>query len=138
MSGTSADAVDAALVETDGEGLVRAVASAERPYSAAERDLLRRAARRALEMPRPGPDPLVAEAERMLGQAHAEAVAQVDPMREATLIGFHGATLAHRPDQGWTWQAGDADLLAGLTGRPVVFDFRSADMAAGGEGAPLA
>lgn len=138
MSGTSADAVDAALVETDGEALVRAVASAERPYSAAERDLLRRAARRALDMPRPGPDPLVREAERMLTLAHAEAVAMVDPDRAAALIGFHGATLAHRPEQGWTWQAGDAALLARLTGRPVVHDFRSADMAAGGEGAPLA
>jgi anhydro-N-acetylmuramic acid kinase len=138
MSGTSADAVDAALIETDGEALVRPIASAERPYSADERELLRRAARRALEMERPGADPLIAEAERMLTLAHAEAVARVDPAREAALVGFHGATLAHRPDQRWTWQAGDAALLARLTGRAVVFDFRSADMAAGGEGAPLA
>ncbi len=138
MSGTSADGVDAALVETDGGTHIVPLAAAERPYSPAERDLLRRAARRALAMEAPGPDPVIAEAERMLTLAHAEAVAALADHGRAELIGFHGATLAHRPDRGWTWQAGDAPLLARLTGRPVVYDFRSADMAAGGQGAPLA
>lgn len=143
MSGTSVDAVDAALIETDGEGHVRGLSAHDRPYSDAERDLIRRAAARALELPAPTPDPLIAEAERVLTQAHAEAVAALPRQSEATLIGFHGQTVAHRPpSSGWphpfTWQIGDAALLARLTGRPVVHDFRSADVAAGGEGAPLA
>jgi anhydro-N-acetylmuramic acid kinase len=138
MSGTSADGIDAALIETDGEAHVRPLGSATRLYRDTERALLRRAARRALEMARPGPDPLIAEAEEMLTRAHAEAVALLPGADDAELIGFHGATLAHRPDQGWTWQAGDAALLARLTDRPVVHDFRAADMAAGGQGAPLA
>lgn len=138
MSGTSADAVDAALVETDGCDHVRLLAVGERPYAPDERALLRRAARRALDLGAPGPDPLVAEAEAMLTRAHAEAVAALPGAAGASLIGFHGATVAHRPDQGWTWQIGDGAALARATGRPVVFDFRSADMAAGGQGAPLA
>lgn len=143
MSGTSVDAVDAALIETDGEGHVVGLSAHDRPYSDAERDLIRRAAARALELPAPTSDPLIAEAERVLTQAHAEAIAALPRQSEATLIGFHGQTVAHRPpSSGWptpfTWQIGDAALLARLTGRPVVHDFRSADVAAGGEGAPLA
>lgn len=138
MSGTSADGIDAALVETDGEGHVRLLAAAERPYAAEERALVRAAARRALELPAPAPEPAIAAAERMLTLAHAEAVRMLPGWERAELIGFHGATVAHRPEQGWTWQIGDAHLLAGTLGRPVVHDFRSADVAAGGQGAPLA
>jgi anhydro-N-acetylmuramic acid kinase len=143
MSGTSVDAVDAALIETDGEGHVLGLASAERPYSEAERELIRAAAARAMAMPAPGPDPLIAEAERVLTLAHAEAVAALEGEARATLIGFHGQTVAHRPPSSghpspFTWQIGNAGLLARLTGRAVVHDFRSADVAAGGEGAPLA
>lgn len=138
MSGTSADAVDAALVETDGESHVRLLATHERPYAPAERAAIRAAAEVALGMEHPAPDPRIAEAERMLTLAHAEAVAALHGGEAADLIGFHGATIAHRPDRGWTWQMGDAALLARLTGRPVVHDFRSADVAAGGQGAPLA
>ncbi len=143
MSGTSADGVDAALVETDGEAHIRAIAFADRPYTDAERSLIREAARHALTRAAPGPDPLIRQAEELLTRAHAEAVAALPGQREATLIGFHGQTVAHRPpssgaDAPFTWQVGDASLLATLTGRPVVHDFRSADVEAGGEGAPLA
>jgi len=138
MCGTSADAVDAALLESDGEAEIRLVSSAERPLLSHERDLLRAAAARARAMPAPGPDPLVAEAEAMLTRAHAEAVEMLAGWQAAELVGFHGATLAHRPDCGWTWQAGDGPALARCLGRPVVYDFRRADMEAGGEGAPLA
>ena len=151
MSGTSVDAVDAALIETDGEGHVLGLSAHDRPYSDAERALIRRAAARALELPAPAHDPLIAEAERVLTLAHAEAVASLAGQEQATLIGFHGQTVAHRPPgyfrsvasgsghpSPFTWQIGDAPLLARLTGRPVVYDFRSADVAAGGEGAPLA
>jgi anhydro-N-acetylmuramic acid kinase len=151
MSGTSVDAVDAALIETDGEGHVRGLAAADRPYSDAERSLIRKAAAHALTLPAPAEDPLIAEAERILTLAHAEAVAALPGSEQATLIGFHGQTVAHRPPSyfksiasgsghatPFTWQIGNAALLAQLTGRPVVHDFRSADVAAGGEGAPLA
>lgn len=138
MSGTSADAVDAALVETNGEDMVRLLATAERPYAPAERACIREAAQRARQFPRPLADPAIRAAERMLTLAHAEAVRMLPGWEEAELVGFHGATVAHRPDLGWTWQIGDADLLARTLGRPVVHDFRSADMARGGQGAPLA
>lgn len=138
MSGTSADAVDAALIETDGENFVRPIAFVDRPYSADERALIRAAASAALGMVAPGPHPLIAEAERVLTLAHAEAISSLPGEKEATLIGFHGQTVAHNPPRGWSWQIGDAALLAQLTGRPVVHDFRSADVAAGGQGAPLA
>ncbi|TPE60584.1 anhydro-N-acetylmuramic acid kinase [Sandaracinobacter neustonicus] len=143
MSGTSVDAVDAALIETDGEGHVRGISAHDRPYTDAERALIRRAAARALELPAPAADPLIAEAEQLLTQAHTEAVLALPGQEQATLIGFHGQTVAHRPPSSghpnpFTWQIGDAALLARRTGRPVVHDFRSADVAAGGEGAPLA
>lgn len=143
MSGTSVDAVDAALIETDGEAHVRGIAAHERPYTDAERSLIRKAAAHALTLPRPRLDPLIAEAEQLLTRAHAEAVAALSGQAQASLIGFHGQTVAHRPPSSghatpFTWQIGDAALLARLTGRPVVHDFRSADVAAGGEGAPLA
>ncbi|MCG2839381.1 anhydro-N-acetylmuramic acid kinase [Sandaracinobacter sp. RS1-74] len=143
MSGTSADGVDAALLETDGEAEIRALAFADRPYNDAERGLIRAASQRALEMQAPGTDPLIAEAEAILTHAHADLLARLPGQEQATLIGFHGQTVAHRPPgsghpAAFTWQIGDAALLARLTGRPVVHDFRSADVAAGGQGAPLA
>lgn len=143
MSGTSVDAVDAALIETDGENHVRPIAFTDRPYTDAERHLIREAATLALTLPAPQPRPLIAEAERVLTQAHAEAIQSLPGSETASLIGFHGQTVAHRPPSSkyphpFTWQIGDAPLLARLTGRPVVHDFRSADVAAGGEGAPLA
>lgn len=152
MSGTSVDAVDAALIETDGEHHIRPIAFVDRPYTDAERALIRAAADIAFSMPAPAADAGIAEAERILTLAHAEAVATLPGQEQATLIGFHGQTVAHRPPSSFksmtsgggrhrspfTWQIGDAVLLARLTGRPVVHDFRSADVAAGGEGAPLA
>jgi anhydro-N-acetylmuramic acid kinase len=143
MSGTSVDAVDAALLETDGEGHARGLAALDRPYSDLERRLIREAAALALTLPEPAAHPLIAEAERVLTLAHAEAIAALPGSDAATLIGFHGQTVAHRPPSSghprpFTWQIGDAALLARLTGRAVVHDFRSADVAAGGEGAPLA
>ena len=62
--------------------------------------------------------------------------ARVSP-NDLAVIGFHGQTVAHRPDRGWTWQIGDGAAMAKALGVPVVSDFRAADVAAGGQGAPL-
>ncbi|QMW21695.1 anhydro-N-acetylmuramic acid kinase [Sandaracinobacteroides saxicola] len=137
MSGTSADGVDAALIESDGERHVRPLAFVSRAYTAAERAAVLAAGARARGMAAPGPDAVVDEAARLLTLAHAETVAMLPGQETAELIGFHGQTVVHRPEQQWTWQVGDATLLAQLCGRPVVHDFRSADVAAGGQGAPL-
>lgn len=133
MSGTSLDGIDAALITTDGEGQVRSGPSLTLPYAPDFRERLRGV------LGGVGP---VAEIERELTLLHAEAAAAL--LAEASLrpaeiaaIGFHGHTILHRPDQGETWQIGDGALLAERLSIPVVNDFRSADVAAGGQGAPL-
>ncbi len=141
MSGTSQDGIDVALIETDGEAVTRFGQTAYRPYSKDERALLRSAAAAATNLTdrtaRPG---VIAEAEQRLNAAHAEAVATFlaanDVAADAvTVIGFHGQTVLQRPERGLT---GDGSLLAARLGVPVVYDFRAADVAAGGQGAPLA
>ena len=143
MSGTSMDGIDAALIETDGDRQVRRIAFGGTPYSEVTRERLRAACAAALAMERPGPHPAIDAAARELTLAHAAAVSMLLDQAgveaaDVEVIGFHGQTVAHRPDRGWTWQIGDGGLLAQLTGVRVVSDFRSADVAAGGQGAPLA
>jgi anhydro-N-acetylmuramic acid kinase len=134
MSGTSCDGVDAALVETDGRAAVSCGAWLTEPYDAAFQARLRAVL---------GGRGDVAAVERELTERHAEAVralltrnrlaaAQVD------IIGFHGQTILHEPERRRTWQIGDGTRLAELTGIDVINDFRSADVADGGQGAPLA
>jgi anhydro-N-acetylmuramic acid kinase len=142
MSGTSLDGVDAALLETDGEGFARPGAALTWPYAPELRALLRQALDDAARAT-PGASPQsVSDAEARLTQIHAEAVralmaqARMAPA-DLALIGFHGQTVLHRPAEHRTWQIGDGAALARATGIPVVNDFRSADVAAGGQGAPL-
>ena len=142
MSGTSADGIDAALIETDGEGAVTPLGYIEQPYTDETRARIRAATHAALALEQPQPHAVIDAVAQELTLLHAEAVeallAKVDVPRDAIgVIGFHGQTIAHRPDQGWTWQIGDGGLLAAKTGIPVVHDFRTADVAAGGQGAPL-
>ncbi len=142
MSGTSLDGIDAALIETDGGGHIKPLAFRSDPYSAQARDQLREAAALALSFERPRASPKIVEAEAMLTKRHILAVRQLlaatgmDP-RQVDVIGFHGQTIAHRPDRGWTWQIGDGAAMAKALGIRVVNDLRSADVAAGGQGAPL-
>jgi anhydro-N-acetylmuramic acid kinase len=142
MSGTSLDGIDAALIETDGAGHIRPIAFRSGPYSVAVREQLREAAALALSFETPRPSPKIAEAEAMLTNRHIVAVRQlltaagVEP-GQVDVIGFHGQTIAHRPDRGWTWQIGDGAAMARALGIRVVNDLRSADVAAGGQGAPL-
>ncbi|RZL05785.1 MAG: anhydro-N-acetylmuramic acid kinase, partial [Rubrivivax sp.] len=143
MSGTSLDGVDAALLETDGEGVVRPGPGLTMPYGAQTRALLRAALDAAAAMTAPGPAPdSIREAELHLTDRHADAVAALLGKAglapgAVDLVGFHGQTILHRPEQRWTWQIGDGARLAQATGIDVVNDFRSADVAAGGQGAPL-
>ncbi|MBT8408842.1 MAG: anhydro-N-acetylmuramic acid kinase, partial [Alphaproteobacteria bacterium] len=129
MSGTSLDGVDAAMLRTDGNRIFEFGETAYRAYTGAERAVLRTALGRE-----PG-EPGVEEAAEVVETAHAALLSQMDG---AQIVGFHGQTLSHRPHVPSTHQAGSGDILAEILGLPVVWDFRSADMELGGQGAPLA
>lgn len=143
MSGTSLDGVDAAVLETDGENIVRPGPSLAVPYTPEERAVLRRALEAAKDWAAGEPMPEdVAEAERLLTLAHVQAVRKLLDQAgfkpgDVDLIGFHGQTVLHQPERRRTVQIGVGEALAALTGIDVVNDFRSADVAAGGHGAPL-
>jgi anhydro-N-acetylmuramic acid kinase len=134
MSGTSLDGVDAAWLETDGEALGAFGPSLTLPYDPSLRAALRRMLDRAPGLAPDDPDLL--DATRRLTEAHNEAVRRIG--RPCDLIGFHGQTILHDPARRRTWQIGDAGALASAVGAPVAHAFREADVAAGGEGAPLA
>ncbi len=141
MSGTSMDGVDAAVLETDGETIAGFGPRVFRPYTDAERAVLRRAVAGARTLTdrdaRPG---VVADAERIVTAAHGTVVQQLrreNPSLSIDLVGFHGQTVFHAPERGLTVQIGDGAALAKRLGVPVVFDLRAADVAAGGQGAPL-
>jgi anhydro-N-acetylmuramic acid kinase len=133
MSGTSLDGVDAALVETDGVSHVRTGRAVTIAYPAELRAALRVLLDRAPSLAADDADLLATE--RAMTLHHVEAVRALG--EEADLVGFHGQTILHRPAQRRTWQIGDAALLARETGLPVAHDFRTADLSAGGQGAPL-
>jgi anhydro-N-acetylmuramic acid kinase len=142
MSGTSRDGIDAALIRTDGEGMVAPVAFHAMPYHDGFRMRLTEACLRAMQMERPDFEPLIASVETELTELHVQAIADLlgrsgREAGEIAVIGFHGHTVAHRPERGWTWQIGDGAALAGAFGITVVGDLRSADVTAGGQGAPL-
>lgn len=137
MSGTSLDGVDIALIETDGIDIY----AFGRAYTVPYDDELREAIRSVL-----GTKPDTEEnrqrikaVEETLTRFHAEVVkdflaAEYEPVG---LIGFHGHTIHHEPENHYTHQIGNGQLLADLTGIKVVSRFRNADVLAGGQGAPL-
>jgi anhydro-N-acetylmuramic acid kinase len=132
MSGTSLDGIDVAAIESDGRDRVTAGPALTIPHPAAFRERLRAVL---------GGKGDVAPVEEELTRLHAAAIAEFRiryPRTRFELIGFHGHTILHEPENRRTWQIGDGALLARLAGCDVVADFRSADVAAGGEGAPLA
>ncbi|MCD2182094.1 anhydro-N-acetylmuramic acid kinase [Rhizobium sp. GN54] len=143
MSGTSMDGIDVALVKTDGEGAVERGPAMGVSYDPAFRKRLQAALETAKAIgrrqDRPGD---LADVERELTLRHAATVASflgANELRKADVdvIGFHGQTVLHRPDEGLTVQLGDGGLLARETGIDVVYDMRANDMAHGGQGAPL-
>jgi len=148
MTGTSLDAVDMAVLETDGETIQAFGPAGERNLSEPVRELMLAATHEALKWPRGAPEPAIfaeaamAGAEEHLAAAEGFLAANGLAWSDLDLIGMHGQTVLHeRPKAGQpgrTVQLGDAALLAQRSGVPVAYDFRAADVAAGGEGAPIA
>jgi anhydro-N-acetylmuramic acid kinase len=143
MSGTSMDGIDAAILDTDGERIHAFGPTRFAPYYPQMRAALRLAIERAASIRAAGPLPPDIELlERELTDIHANAVlallaeANLEP-RQIDAIGFHGQTLIHRAAGRTTLQIGSGQGLAAATGIDVVGDFRTADMRAGGQGAPL-
>jgi anhydro-N-acetylmuramic acid kinase len=136
MSGTSLDGIDTALVDF-GEKSLQCLASHYTPYGDELRDA-------ALALQESGTDELrrAADLANRLGRGYAAAVTALladagVPAAAVRAIGCHGQTVRHAPDQGYSIQLNNPAMLAELTGITVVADFRSRDLAAGGQGAPL-
>lgn len=128
MSGTSLDGVDAAVLETDGVSITGFGPSHYVSYSDAQRAVIAKGFGQWS-----GPE--VEAAAEIVDAAHAHALHGFEGV---DVIGFHGQTLAHAPRLQGTLQVGDGAALARALNTPVVWDFRSADVQMGGEGAPLA
>ncbi|MCR4264577.1 anhydro-N-acetylmuramic acid kinase [Nitratireductor sp. ZSWI3] len=148
MTGTVLDGnIDVALLKTDGERVERFGAYTLAPYPRATRDLLEETLQQARAWNFEGPDPAIfREAEEVLTRAQSEAVRQLVEsaglaMADIGIVGFHGQTVLHRAPRpgclGETRQLGDGALMQSILGCKVAYDFRSADMRAGGQGAPL-
>lgn len=144
MSGTSMDGIDAALIKSDGVRVVTRGPSMTFPYTAEARAQIAQALAHARSMTerrqRPG---LLPEVERMITEHHASAVSaflrkQKLSRGDIEVVGFHGQTVLHRPEDQLTVQLGDPQLLADLAQVPVVADLRVKDVEMGGQGAPLA
>lgn len=128
MSGTSLDGVDAAVLETDGHDISRFGQTAYRAFSPDERAVIAKGFGQWT-----GAD--VIAAGDVVEDVHLSLLSTFE---DVDVVGFHGQTLAHAPRQQGTLQVGDGTRLAQGLGTPVVWDFRTADVELGGEGAPLA
>lgn len=143
MSGTSMDGIDVAMLTTDGQSFVERGPFLSVPYDPAFRDRLKQGLEDAKAMTKRAERPgCLGELEQELTLRHARAVkafleAHGLAPGEIAVIGFHGQTVLHRPDQALTVQLGDGPLLARETGIDVVCDMRANDMMHGGQGAPL-
>jgi len=149
MTGTVLDGnIDVALLKTDGETVETFGAYTLAPYPQAIRDTLEATLAEARKWNFEGTDPAIfARAEEMLTRAQSAAVRELVEssglsMADIGVVGFHGQSVLHRAPQpgriGATRQLGDGSLMHELLGVPVAYDFRSADVRAGGQGAPLA
>ncbi len=139
MSGTSADGIDAALIDTDGLNIKALGPGIYKPYPQPFRQQIQSAFGQR-------PSGETQDLERELTLYHAKIVQALLAQEKLTpddidVIGFHGQTILHCPPQegqvGETFQLGDGQLLAEITGIPVVCQFRQNDMTHGGQGAPL-
>ncbi len=137
MSGTSMDGVDGVIASFPAGGLPVIQASATVPFDDALRSMLF-----ALQAPGNNEIAREADAAQRLAAVYAQcctallAHAGMKPA-QISAVGVHGQTIRHRPEAGWTRQTNDPSRLAELSGIDVIADFRSRDLAAGGQGAPL-
>lgn len=136
MSGTSVDAIDAVLLEVTDDGLCQLRQTTSQPFPPTLRDDI-------LALMQPGDNEIdrAGAVHTALGERYASVARELIPSTETVaVIGCHGQTVRHRPDgdSPFTLQLGSGAVIASRTGIPVVADFRSADMAAGGQGAPFA
>jgi len=127
MSGTSLDGIDVAKIVTDGDRIFEFGRSAYHAYDDDHRSMLQAGLGR-------WPDPELDPLQQLVERLHIEAAQGFS----ADILGFHGQTLAHDPASGRTHQIGNGQILANHLGLPVAWDFRSRDVAHGGQGAPLA
>src|SRR5204863_2688541 len=138
MSGTSYDGIDIALLETDGETIGRLGPTGYRPYSEVEREQIRHAIADASKLDNRGErSKILHEVEEAVTDMHAQAVEAFLAANElapaaVAVVGFHGQTVVHRPERGLSVQLGHGRALAARLGIAVVYDFRGADIAAGG------
>lgn len=133
MSGTSMDGVDLACLRTDGEALLERGPTDFMPYPDEVRDAIRACLGLSTD-----PDGRVKKAEDLVTGWHIKALKKfIGHKRKPDLIGFHGQTIFHDPANHKTWQIGDGKRLSSEIGVDVIYDFRSNDMKAGGQGAPL-
>lgn len=129
MSGTSLDGVDCALIRTDGQSFVERLAFKTYPYD----DLIKHAVRVVFGAKKKNAE--TQRAEDLITAEHIMALKQFG--HSADIVGFHGQSITHDIPNKFTWQIGDAARLARECGMDVVADMRLADVAAGGQGAPL-
>jgi anhydro-N-acetylmuramic acid kinase len=139
MSGTSMDAIDVAVVETDGDSIVRPGPGGSYPYD----PVLRQRLLEVIADPQQAEAAPLADVEAAVTSAHGDAIERfmkdnAIERSEIDVIGLHGQTVFHRPERRFTRQLGSARDIAARFGVATVGRFRHADLAAGGEGAPLA
>jgi anhydro-N-acetylmuramic acid kinase len=138
ISGTSMDGIDVAVIRTDGAACVETGTGASYPYE----DGLREELRQVIAEPEVAEHAALELLETQVTRAHAQAINRfmdeqgLDPAA-VDVVGLHGQTVFHRPERRFTRQLGLGALTAELTGITTVNRFRHADVAAGGEGAPL-
>lgn len=143
MSGTSLDGIDAALVKSNGVDVKRFGKPYHMTYSKDQRSKLKRVLKEARKEGSPtASNDLINDMEKQLTDLHVDAVMKVIELNglrreDVDVVGFHGQTLLHGPEHGWSWQIGDGKRLAEKLKIPVVNDLRRLDVEHGGQGAPL-
>lgn len=138
MSGTSMDGVDAAEIKSDGLQIFDFGEFISEPYS----EELRNKLKKLVSLKDNASDEFITEVENEVTNFHAEIVNKL--LKKANkkpddidIIGFHGHTIDHRPQDRFTWQIGNGRALADQTGIDVISNFRKNDVLLGGQGAPL-
>ena len=142
MSGTSMDGIDASIIKSDGEKTIEIIDNIYLKYGALLRANLKKTIDfcTSKEQFKKLPEG-ISKIEKEITHCHAEAcklITEKNKKLNIDLIGFHGQTILHKPNEGYSIQIGDSKLLSKLTNKTVVSNFRENDILNGGQGAPLA